>query len=55
MAVKIERLDGSEQKFRFDNISEEDKADIFDDLVVESDGEDGTEANSPSFDRRDCI
>ena len=50
---KSTQLDGSEQKAqtssRFDSLSEEDTADIFDDLVVESDAEDGSEAHSPSI------
>ena len=45
MAVKIDGLDGSGQEIplqissRFDNLSEKDTADIFDDLVLESEGD----------------
>ncbi|KAG8978541.1 hypothetical protein FRB94_014737 [Tulasnella sp. JGI-2019a] len=55
MAVKIDGLDGSEPKAplqtssRFDSISKEDMANIFDDLVVESNAEDGSEACSLSI------
>ncbi|KAL8936817.1 MAG: hypothetical protein Q9211_004005 [Gyalolechia sp. 1 TL-2023] len=50
--VKLDLLDGSddgsEQKSRFDNVSEEDTFDIFDRLL-ESNSEDGDEADSPSI------
>ncbi|KAG9023095.1 hypothetical protein FRB95_013562 [Tulasnella sp. JGI-2019a] len=55
MAVKIDGLDGSEPKAplqtssHFDSVSEEDMANIFDDLVVESDAEDGSKARLPSI------
>ncbi|KAJ2898905.1 hypothetical protein MKZ38_003589 [Zalerion maritima] len=54
MAVKTDGLEGYEQEIplqipsRFDNLFKEDTADIFDDLVVESDSEDA-EADSPSI------
>lgn len=54
MAVKLDDQDGSKPKIplhissHFDNLSAEDTADIFDDLVG-SDGDDESEPHSPSL------
>ncbi|KAK5342333.1 hypothetical protein LTR98_003127 [Exophiala xenobiotica] len=50
MSVKIEGLDEVplQKAARFDGLSKEDTADIFDDLV-ECDGEDESEVHSPSI------